>query len=102
MRILDLFAGAGGFSAGFGPPSTHSHLAVDNDPFPLDTYALNNPHAKTLQRDISKLHSLQIGRALGGAPDIILASPPCEEFSLANPKSIELAAASESMTSTSI
>jgi DNA (cytosine-5)-methyltransferase 1 len=92
MKILDLFAGAGGFSAGFGPPSTHSHLAVDNDTFPLGTYALNNPHAKTLQRDISKLHSLQIERAFGGAPDIIIASPPCEEFSLANPKSIGLAA----------
>ena len=33
------------------------------------------------------LHSTEIKHALGGTPSVIIASPPCEEFSQANPKS---------------
>ncbi len=90
FRILDLFSGAGGFSSGFISPSRH-HLAVDIDPLPLETYKYNYPKAKIFQRDISSLHSLELEQTFG-IPDVILASPPCEEFSLANPKS-EISAA---------
>ena len=87
MKILDLFCGAGGFSFGFAPLSTDIHLAIDIDSSALETYALNNPEARIWQVDIHDLHSIQIEEVLGGLPDIIIASPPCEEFSRANPES---------------
>ncbi|MHA2020463.1 MAG: DNA cytosine methyltransferase, partial [Candidatus Thorarchaeota archaeon] len=80
MKVLDLFSGAGGFSSGFVRMSG-THLAVDIDPVALETYSLNYPAAKTLQKDAGILHSIELERELGGAPDIIMASPPCEEFS---------------------
>jgi DNA (cytosine-5)-methyltransferase 1 len=85
LRILDLFCGAGGFSSGFKNVSG-THLAIDNDPIALETYRFNYPDFITLNQDISSLHSLEIEKRLG-KPDIVIASPPCEEFSLANPRS---------------
>ncbi|MFX1482719.1 MAG: DNA cytosine methyltransferase, partial [Promethearchaeota archaeon] len=87
MRILDLFCGGGGFSYGFVPLSNDVHLAIDIDPYALETYRMNYPRAKTWSTDIHDLHSLQVEEVLGGSPDIIIASPPCEEFSKANPTS---------------
>ncbi|UCH04526.1 MAG: DNA cytosine methyltransferase [Candidatus Thorarchaeota archaeon] len=87
MKVLDLFSGAGGFSSGFALRYSDTHLAVDIDSFALATYALNYPLANTLQCDIGTTHSNGILSELGGEPDIIIASPPCEEFSRANPDS---------------
>lgn len=87
MKVLDLFCGCGGFSHGFHPFSDSGHLAIDNDPFPLLTYSCNFQDAQTLQQDIRMFHSTEIVHLLGSCPDVIIASPPCEEFSLANPRS---------------
>lgn len=86
-RILDLFCGAGGFSHGIASIFKGSHLAIDSDPIPLETYSHNYPDAMLLQRDINSLHANEIIDMMGGRPDIIIASPPCEEYSLANPDS---------------
>ncbi|MFX0108603.1 MAG: DNA cytosine methyltransferase [Candidatus Hodarchaeota archaeon] len=87
MKTLDLFCGAGGFSSGLSCLSSETHLAVDVDPFALETYAMNNPESTIMQRNIGNLHSIEVEEKMGGRPDIIIASPPCEEFSLANPRS---------------
>ncbi len=87
MKVLDLFSGAGGFSSGFALHSGDSHLALDIDSPALATYTLNYPEARTLQWDIGTTHSVDILKELGGRPDIVIASPPCEEFSRANPES---------------
>ena len=92
MKILDLFCGAGGFSLGFKPHIDDSHLAIDIDSSALETYKLNFPDARVWQTDIHSLHSNQIEEVLNGAPDVIIASPPCEEFSKANPDSNRSAA----------
>ncbi len=92
MKILDLFCGAGGFSFGFKSHIDDSHLAIDLDSTALETYNLNFPDSTVWQTDIHNLHSIQIEEALKGAPDIIIASPPCEEFSKANPNSRRSAA----------
>ena len=57
------------------------------DYYANQTYSQNYPRSKVLLKDISQLHSTEIEFALGGKPNIILASPPCEEFSQANPRS---------------
>jgi len=87
VKILDLFCGAGGFFQGFSSLSEDTHLAIDIDEHVLETYKLNHPNSTVLQTDINKLHSQQIEEKLGSSPDIIIASPPCEEFSKANPDS---------------
>ena len=92
MKILDLFCGAGGFSFGFKPHIDETHLAIDLDPSAIETYKLNFPDAKVWQTDIHNLHSIQIKDALNGTPEVIIASPPCEEFSKANPDSKKTAA----------
>lgn len=92
MKILDMFCGAGGFSFGFKPHIDDSHLAIDIDSSALETYKLNFPDARVWQTDIHSLHSNQIEEVLNGAPDVIIASPPCEEFSKANPDSNRSAA----------
>ncbi|MFW9845153.1 MAG: DNA cytosine methyltransferase [Candidatus Thorarchaeota archaeon] len=86
MKVLDLFSGAGGFSSGFARMS-EEHLAVDVDSVALKTYSLNYPESDVLQADIGHLHSMELRHRMEGTPDIIIASPPCEEFSLANPDS---------------
>jgi DNA (cytosine-5)-methyltransferase 1 len=87
MKILDLFCGAGGFSYGFKPYADDMHLAIDLDASALETYKLNFPNSRTWHTDIHNLHSIQIEEALNGSPDVIIASPPCEEFSMASPTS---------------
>ncbi len=85
--VLDLFCGAGGFSTGFMPYSCREHIGIDNDPFALATYSANHPHSQAVLGDISRLHSQVIRNLLGNDPEIVIASPPCEEFSMANPDS---------------
>jgi DNA (cytosine-5)-methyltransferase 1 len=92
MKILDLFCGAGGFSTGFKLDSVSNHTAVDRDTFALATFKMNYPKATILQADIGQMHSSTIEEALDGSPDVIVASPPCEEFSKANPESERSAA----------
>jgi DNA (cytosine-5)-methyltransferase 1 len=91
LKVLDLFSGAGGFAAGFSEGSSR-HLAIDCDENALATYSENYRHADTWLGDISTIHSTEIETRMGGTPDIILASPPCEEFSKANPESFRPAA----------
>jgi DNA (cytosine-5)-methyltransferase 1 len=87
LKILDLFCGSGGFFQGFSSLPIEAHLAIDIDEFAVESYRLNHPAATVLQADINTLHSQEITEALGSTPDVIIASPPCEEFSKANPDS---------------
>ncbi len=87
QTILDLFCGAGGFSLGFSLTTDRkkARLAIDKNNWALETYKKNFPFARTLQRDITQLHSLELLKLLNVTePDIVLASPPCEAFSSAN------------------
>ncbi len=85
-KVLDLFCGAGGFSHGFSSVFKGDYLSIEIDPIPLETYSHNFPNHHLLQRDIGSLHANEILKNLGH-PDIIIASPPCEEYSRANPTS---------------
>ncbi len=83
--VIDLFCGGGGFSCGFEQMGFSTTLTVDNDYYACQTYAHNFPNTSVLRRDIRELHSLEI-LEITAAPDVVLASPPCESFSRANPK----------------
>lgn len=88
MRVLDLFCGAGGFAYGFvlENPCFDIKLAIDIDPNALQTYSANISNTEILNKDICDVHSLDVLEYFNHEPpDIIIASPPCESFSLANP-----------------
>ncbi len=92
MKVLDLFCGAGGFSFGFRTYTHDLHLAIDVDPTALETFKLNYPSSTVWLSDIHNLHANQIEEVMKAPPDVIIASPPCEEFSRANPNSERSAA----------
>lgn len=79
MKVIDLFCGCGGFSEGFRQAGFEVVLAVDNWEVALKSHELNHPTAEHWLKDISKLASAELPKA-----DIIIGSPPCQGFSIAN------------------
>lgn len=90
IKVLDLFAGAGGFGLGF-------HLADENyklicslevDKWAVETLTANNvTKQKIIQADIRKFRTKErILKACPSKPDIIIGGPPCQGFSYAGPK----------------
>jgi DNA (cytosine-5)-methyltransferase 1 len=87
-RIIDLFSGAGGFSRGFEEAGFKSILAIENHPAVSKTYKENFPHSIVLSEDIKKINYDIISKYVERHEiiDVIIASPPCEPFTGANPK----------------
>ncbi len=83
--FFDLFSGAGGFALGFERAGFEGAIGVDNDRAAIRSYAANHRKAIALAEDISKLSSRTLER-LGGQPDVVIGSPPCEPYTAANPK----------------
>ncbi|WP_336280829.1 DNA cytosine methyltransferase [Cronobacter dublinensis] len=83
FKVIDLFCGAGGLSAGFchGEMSEHfeSILAIDNDAAAIKTYNANfNSHG--IKANIEEwIASNDVPSA-----DIVIGGPPCQGFSLLN------------------
>jgi len=87
-KVLDLFCGAGGFALGFQQAGFKIICGIDIDYNAIETYSNNINCELTLNTDISELHSLDIISEIGKSnlPDIIIASPPCEPYTIANVK----------------
>jgi DNA (cytosine-5)-methyltransferase 1 len=83
--VLDVFAGAGGFSLGFQMAGYEILGAVEIDQWACETFAHNHPRATVLQRDIAELTDHEIlDQFATRKPDIIIGGPPCQGFSIAN------------------
>ncbi len=83
--FIDLFSGAGGFSLGFKMAGYIPLLAIEKDFNAAETYSQNFNETYVLKRDIRSVHSLDIERILKNKRiDGIIASPPCEAFTVAN------------------
>lgn len=77
-RFVSLFSGCGGLDSGFVANGYEGLEAFDSDRFAVETYNANLPpvaRLATLAR--SSIESLPRG------PDVVLAGPPCQGFSLA-------------------
>jgi len=79
--VLDLFAGCGGLSFGFGNAGFEVVAGVDNDVNSLRTFQSNHVAAKALNLDLlTSLHG-EITR-LKGKIAVVVGGPPCQGFSI--------------------
>ena len=83
MRVADLYAGLGGFSAGAVAAGASVELVIDNDHVPLKLLGANIPNAKVKLATLGP-HGSSIDFLPEPAPDLHLhASSPCTELSSA-------------------
>lgn len=88
LTMLDLFAGAGGFSEGLSEAGFHSLFASEIVPVYANTYKLNHPGAKVFTADIRSLNADKVLSELGlerGQLDLLAGGPPCQGFSINAP-----------------
>ena len=81
MRVVDLFCGAGGMSAGFMAADFAVVAAFDAWP---DAVACHN-HNLSEHAQVADLSDIgdAIDRVVALRPDIVVGGPPCQDFSLA-------------------
>jgi DNA (cytosine-5)-methyltransferase 1 len=85
MKVLDLFAGAGGFSLGFQNAGYKAVGAIELDSWACETLRFNHPDMEVLQGDISTFSDKKILETFGPLkPDVIVGGPPCQGFSICN------------------
>ncbi|MFB6470222.1 MAG: DNA cytosine methyltransferase [Vulcanisaeta sp. AZ3] len=85
-KVIDLFAGAGGFSRGFLDAGFDIALGgeVDNDA--ARTYSYNFPSAVVLRDDVRNVSGYDVIKYIGGRPDVVIGGSPCEAFTEVNPR----------------
>src|SRR4051812_39778178 len=84
--VIELFAGAGGFTWGWQRAGYSTRIAIDNDTAAARTHEMNFPHALTLQRDLTTFGPEDLGELIGERPRGLLAivgGPPCQGWSRA-------------------
>ncbi|MCA8830510.1 DNA cytosine methyltransferase [Hymenobacter pini] len=86
LSVVDVFAGAGGFSEGFRLAGYEVRACVEIDKWAAQTLRRNFPKATIIEEDIRKVSTREKVRALvGQRPDVIIGGPPCQGFSMAGP-----------------
>jgi DNA (cytosine-5)-methyltransferase 1 len=83
-KVIDLFAGAGGFSLGAARAGMHVVSSVEIDPFANETHFRNFPNTRHLGIDISTLKGsdlLTLSGLKNGELDGLIGGPPCQGFS---------------------
>lgn len=84
-KVLDTFAGAGGFSLGFKLAGAKIIGAIEIDSWACQTFQFNHPDTTILKGDITTMSDDSIFQAFSQhKPDIILGGPPCQGFSICN------------------
>jgi DNA (cytosine-5)-methyltransferase 1 len=82
-RVLDLFAGAGGFSLGFELAGATVTAAIELDSWACETLEVNHPRTTVVQANIATLSDFDLQRIAQGS-DIVVGGPPCQGFSVSN------------------
>jgi DNA (cytosine-5)-methyltransferase 1 len=83
-KIIDLFAGAGGFSLGAERAGMQVVSSVEIDPFANETHSRNFPKTRHLGIDVSTLTGQDLLAHSGleeGELDGLIGGPPCQGFS---------------------
>ena len=82
--IVDLFAGAGGLTAGFHLAGFKSLCAIDINKKSLTTYKHNFPEAKIITQDITTINPVDLRQELGIKREeltALIGGSPCQGFS---------------------
>lgn len=85
FRVLDLFCGAGGFSAGLEiNKQFKTVVGLDFDKFAIETFSKNFPKATSICGDIldNEIKNKVINESLKKDVNMIIGGPPCQGFSL--------------------
>jgi DNA (cytosine-5)-methyltransferase 1 len=96
LRVLDLYAGAGGLAEGFRRAGGYEVvLAVEKDPDAVATLRMNHPGTVVLESDVREIDAETLVSRAGGRLDVVVAGPPCQGFSIQgerrrNHESVEL------------
>jgi len=81
--LVDIFAGAGGFSRGFSQTGFKIAVAAENFRPVAETYKLNFPETEVILKEVKLVTEKEIERIYGDV-DVVVGSPPCEPFTGAN------------------
>ena len=83
LKIVDLFAGAGGLSFGFQMAGCKLIGAIDFDKDCNLTYLKNHPNSKFLTKKMEGIDADDIQKLIGkNSIDIVIGGPPCQGFSI--------------------
>ena len=88
LKMIDLFAGAGGLSEGLSEAGFHSLFASEIIPVYAQTYKKNHPNTVVHTADIRELDANAVRKKLcveRGELDLIAGGPPCQGFSINAP-----------------
>lgn len=90
LSALDLYCGCGGLSLGFEKAGFEILAGIDNDNDSLETYLKNGISPLALNLDLSDPAWMDILETHLGKkkPDVVIAGPPCQGFSLTGPRQI--------------
>lgn len=83
--VVDLFAGAGGFSIGFRDAGFDVVLGLDIDYDAVRTFSFNFPKAIAIRADARDVSGRDILKYVGDV-DVVIGGPPCEAYTEANPR----------------
>ncbi len=84
LNVLDLFAGAGGFSTGFKQAGFNIVGALEQNISAAKTYAKNHPETLMIITDIKQVNLLD------SRIDLIIGGPPCQGYTKATCKNKDL------------
>ena len=90
--VVDLFSGAGGFARGFWLAGYRILAGIDSFPAAAKSYKANFPEALVIAEDVKEVSGQHLLELLGlrpGEVDVVIASPPCEPFTGANPNRMD-------------
>jgi DNA (cytosine-5)-methyltransferase 1 len=86
-RVLDVYAGAGGLSAGFRTAGGYElAAAVESDPDAVRTYQANHPGVMAVAKDVRTLSGGKLDEIVSGSVDMLVGGPPCQGFSVSGPR----------------
>ena len=83
LKVLDTFAGAGGFSLGFELAGCAVVGGIEIDSWASETFAHNHKDSLVITRDIQSISDGELRDLFANRrPDILLGGPPCQGFSI--------------------
>lgn len=80
-RLLDLFSGAGGMSVGFEQAGFEIYSAIESDPHAASSFLYNHPEMPGSRVINKKIEDVEPEVYLNSGIKVIVAGPPCQEFS---------------------